>query len=557
MVAILSGKMLADLRIITLKGKNMKTNNKRCAKVKSALIIIFCLLLFGPVRTVAAVEGETTVSSGCTADEIQAALDMNAYGQYDKLTVKIPAGIYNLDTTLYIYSNTTIEAEEGAVFRKMDNHNGKESYGSILENKLENDKGGYGNCHDIAIVGGVWDSTEVMDNSVGTETFRFIHCDNVVVKDAVLCNVPEGSHLLVLAGTSNALIENCEFYGYGVKNSNNHKEAIQLDIVHNSEIVPTAQENVVAWDDLPCKNVTIKNCDFQDFPRAIGSHTGVKGVLHDGIVITGNRINNMSDTAIKLFNYKNTTVENNTITNCIEGVLVYTDMKGLTGKEYMNPLSGTVAALPEDYRIVICNNEFGNMKMSGADWGDAVRIMGSSNIPISGVEVSNNTIESMERFGVYATEARNVVIVANLVSKVSKVGLYATTNCKNVSVVRNHVKNCGGYGIFLGNSLGGQIYGNTVKESGLEDAEQIHAIYVYKCGGTGKENAVHIYKNTVEGNDRAGSQGIKVSTSDYVSVIGNVVRRTKDRGIYIYSSNNAEVTGNQITEAGKKGTGVN
>ena len=520
------------------------------------IVLLLAAMIIGctNTRTAFAEEREITVSAGCSADEIQAALDANEYGQYSKLTVKIPKGTYNLDTTLYIHSNTTIEAAEGAVFKKMDNHNGKESYGPILESKINNDKGGYGNCHDIAIIGGVWDSIEVMKNSVGTESFRFIHCDNVTVKNAVLCNVPEGSHLIVLAGTSNAVIDHCEFYGYG---GTEPKEAVQLDIVHNADIVPTAQEDEVKWDDLPCKNITISNCNFHDFSRAIGSHTAVKGVMHDGITISGNTIKNMAEVAIKLFNYKNTTVKNNTITDCVAGVLVYTDMKGLTSKEYMEPLSGKAAALPSDYQIVISGNTFKNMKMLGEDWGDAVRIMGSSKIRLSGVTVINNTIDTMARYGVYASESDNVVMTANEVKDIKRVGLYATTNCSNVSFIRNRVEQCGGYGIFLGNTTGGKIYGNTVKESGLTDAEQIHGIYVYKCNGTSRANAVHINKNTVVGNDRAGSQGIKVSTSDYVSITGNVVRKTKDRGIYVYSCKEPEVTGNQITEAGKKGTGVN
>lgn len=515
-----------------------------------AVMVMGCM----NTRTAAAEEREITVSAGCSADEIQEALDANENGRYSKLTVKLPAGTYHLDTTLYIHSNTTIEAAKGAVLKKMDNHNGKESYGPMLENKLNNDNGGYGNCHDIAIIGGVWDSVEVMENSVGTESFRFIHCDNVTIKDVVLCNVPEGSHLIVLAGTSNAVIEHCEFYGYG---GTEPKEAVQLDIVHNAEIVPTAQEDIVKWDDLPCKNITISNCNFHDFSRAIGSHTAVKGVLHDGVTISGNTITNMSDAAIKLFNYKNTTVKNNTISNCVVGVLVYTDMKGLSSKDYMSPLSGVAAALPENYNVMIDNNVFRNMRMSGEDWGDAVRIMGTSNIGIAGVTVINNTIDTMERYGVYASEASDIVMTANKVSGVARVGLYATTNCKNVDFIRNRVENCGGYGIFFGNSVGGSIYGNIVKECGLEDKEQIHGIYVYKCHGTNKTNAVSINKNTVVGNDRAGSQGIKVSTSDYVSITGNVVRKTKDRGIYVYSCKEPEVTGNQITEAGKKGTGVN
>lgn len=535
----------------------MKDQKKKYWTGLVAAVVFLLTISVGNVYTVQAAEREITVPSGCSADEIQYALDENAYGQYEKLTVKIPAGTYLLDTTLYIYSNTTIEADAKAVFKKQDNHNGKESYGPIIENKLLDDRGGYGNCHDIAIIGGVWDSIEVMDNSVGTESFRFIHCDKVTVKNAVLCNVPEGSHLIVLAGTSNALIDNCEFYGYGSSAPKDHKEAIQLDIVHDSVIVPTMQEELVKWDDLPCKNITISNCNFHDFSRAIGSHTAIKGVLHDNVVIKGNVIKNMSDTAIKLFNYKNTTVENNSITNCIEGILVYTDMQGLSSKEYMNPLSGNVATLPADYNIVISNNVIRNMKMTGDNWGDAVRIMGSSKLPMMGVTVSNNTIEDMERYGIYASESSDVIMLANTVKNVARVGLYATTNCKNVTISRNRVQNCGGYGIFLGNTVGGTIYGNTVKEAGLKDKDQIHGIYVYKCSGTSRVNAVYINKNTVEGNDREGSQGIKVSTSDYVSIVGNVVRRTKDRGIFVYSCKEPEVIKNQITEAGKKGTGVN
>ena len=530
---------------------------KRSIGILAMMLVMAVCILAAPGKTVLASEREVTVYPGCTAWEIQNALDKNQFGQYDKLIVKIPAGIYELNTTLYIYSNTTIIAEEGAMFRKMDNHNGKESYGPMLEGKLENDRGGYGNCHDIEIIGGVWDSIEVMDNTVGTESFRFIHCDNVLIKDAVICNVPAGSHLIVLAGTRNAVIDNCEFYGYGKGSASDHKEAVQLDVVHNSEIVPTAQEYEITWDDLPCKNITIKNCYFHDFSRAIGSHTAVKGVLHEGIVISNNHITDMADTAIKLFNYKDTVVENNIIENCVEGVLVYTDMKGLSSKDYMAPLSGKVAAAPDTHNILIQDNSFKNLRMSGEDWGDAIRIMGSSKLPIIGVTVLNNTMEQMERYGVYATDAVDVTMTANQVNGVGRVGLYATTNCKKVTIKRNRVQDCGGYGIFMANSVGGNIYGNTVKEAGLKDAEQINGIYIYKCSGTGKSDAVYIQKNTVEGNDRSGSQGIKASTSDYVTITGNVVRRTKDRGIYVYSCKSPVVEKNQVTEAGKKGTGVN
>lgn len=529
---------------------------KKEKKLRWKLLAVAALVLLGAFflrgeKTVYAEEYVVSVPPGCGAKEIQEALDKNANGQYDKLIVEIPVGTYYLNATLYIYSNTTIEAAPGAVFRKLDVNEGKHSYGAMLEGKLIDDKGGYGNCHDIAVIGGTWDSVDVMDNSVGTESFRFIHCDNVTVRNVVLCNVPSGSHLLVLAGTSNAVIQGCEFYGYGKYRTDDHKEAIQLDIVHNAEIVPTLQADVVMWDDLPCKNVTIQDCFFYDFSRAIGSHTAVEGVLHDNVVISDNTMLNMSDTAIKLFNYKNVIVENNRIMECVEGVLVYTDMTGLSSKEYMPPLSGTVAALPDDYNIIIRNNSFQGMKMNGESWGDAVRVMGSTEIPVKGITVVNNEMESMERYGVFVSDAENVTISANQVSSVGRVGIYATSNCNNITILRNRVQDCGGYGIFMANSRGGFICGNTVKEAGLTDSEQIHGIYAYKCSGTGSENALYIQKNVVEGNGREGAQGIKASTSDYVSVTGNVVRKTKDRGIFVYSCEFPVVEKNRETKAGE------
>ena len=62
---------------------------------------------------------------------------------------------------------------------------------------------------------------------------------------------------------------------------------------------------------------------------------------------------------------------------------------------------------------------------------------------------------------------------------------------------------------------------------------------------------MYIQKNVVEGNGREGAQGIKASTSDFVSITGNVVRKTKDRGIFVYSCEFAVVEKNRETKAGE------
>lgn len=190
--------------------------------------------------------------------------------------------------------------------------------------------------------------------------------------------------------------------------------------------------------------------------------------------------------------------------------------------------------------------------MNGDDWGDAVRVMGSENIPIKGVYVNNNTMDSMERYGVYVTDAENVTVCANKVTGCGKIGLYATTGCTKVTFERNLVNDCGGYGIFMANSVQGAIVGNTVSAAGKTDKEQIHGIYVYKCSGTDKKSGTKISKNIVTGTSVKGSQGIRVSTTDFVSVTGNRVAKTEET-VFICIRQNAEILSNSVLETGKNG----
>jgi len=152
-----------------------------------------------------------------TAKAIEEALELNAGGAYN-LTVKLSPGTYNLDRSLYIYPNTTIDAT-GATLNK------KNPEGAMLEAKLTNDPGGYNGNHDITIKGGTWDSKSFMRSKNAVELFRFIHCKNITIEDATMRNVPEGSHMIVLAGVQNAKISGCEFYGYGTNSDTGYKTA--------------------------------------------------------------------------------------------------------------------------------------------------------------------------------------------------------------------------------------------------------------------------------------------------------------------------------------------
>lgn len=396
-----------------------------------------------------------SAKKGDSSNKIQSLLDLNKDGAYGKLVVKIPAGDYYFDKTLYVYSNTTLILEEGAKVHK------QKAYGAIIEGKLISDNGGYDGCKNIVIDGGVWDASAMMNQKGGTEQIRFIHASNIVIRNAEFSNISEGSHFVVFAGVQNGTIENCSFHGYGNDGDSyrNPKEAIQLDIVHNNKIVPTAQK--VKWDDLPCKNITIRNCEFYDYSRAIGSHTTVAGVYHEGIVIKDNIIHDMEEVAIRLYQYKDSVISGNTITNCATGIMLYTRTGFTNESAYYKPLNGIVQPEPEKTNVVLEGNTIKNMLSSNKEYGNAIHISGITQLPISYIIVKDNQIYNVEQNGIFVTGTNHVEVSENVIRKSKKYGILFERNNKNEKIINNKVRGAEISDIFVlkGSSMA-EIIGN-------------------------------------------------------------------------------------------------
>ncbi len=532
------------------------------------LCILFSLYIFGQAKTSASATHEVSAVSGCSAKELQALLDLNKDDAYEHLIINIPAGTYQLDRTLYISSNTTIKASQQAYFEKQD------IYGAMLEGRVVNDKGGYGACKNITVEGGVWDSKAVIKEKTGTETFRFIHCSGVTIRDAQLCNVPEGSHLIVFSGTQEALVENCKFYGYGDGlGGKSPKEAIQLDVAHDVKITPTFQE--IKWDDLPCRAITVTGCEFYDYSRAFGSHTAVKGIYHDNIVFKNNSIKNMSDTAVKLFNYTNTTISGNTVENCGWGIFIYTflDVDEEDSPAFLKPLKKQEIVVPDDFGIQVKNNTIRNTKNLKQNFGDAVRVLGSKEVPVAGVKISDNTFEKIERYGVFATYAPEIVISNNKFLDTKENGILIEEKSTDAAVLGNKVQNAAGLaaiGIYSGSDRAA-VYGNEIvspKGAGIylyskvssctigSSEEEDQRNRILKPGTTGIHISNGCDSNTVEGNDieQAGDAGIWVYDSKKNIISENEIVSPKKAGIHITKQGkNNIVSGNKVTKAGTDG----
>ncbi len=436
-------------------------------KLLAGLILLLPAIIFiyGQI-CVKAVSGKDKVVSanpGDNAADLQRLLDFNKYGTFN-LTVKIPAGSYDLNKELRIYSNTTILADPDAKLLRSHQR------GALLANDLSKDRGGYTTSENITIIGGIWDSYKIEDMDKGTESFRFIHASNITIKDATICNVPNGSHLITFGGVRNSTVDNCTLYGY---KGTALKEALQLDIAHNNTILPSTQSKILAYDDLPCDGITITNCNIYNYPRAIGSHTSVKGVFHKNIVISDNNLQNLAEAGIKAFNYVNLKILNNTVKNAGIGILVYTY---INNQYYLEALQTTEKEpLPDNYNIIIRNNTIQDIKVlkseNGNLWGDGIRTIGNKERPLTGVTIMDNTITGTARYGTFLQGTVQSRISDNTFILTAKKGIYLINGCDYSEITGNILyktgaEDSGESGIGHSGSAQVTITGNTVISPG-------------------------------------------------------------------------------------------
>ena len=230
---------------------------------------------------------------------IQAALDKAAKKGTAKkrAQVYIPAGTYYITKTLTIGSNTYLKCHKNAKIIK------KSKNVLYMLRSAKNEKKGYNNIKNVTIEGGTWDAKFLKYNKeTGGSLFFFVHSQNLEFLNLTLRN-NYGTHLLELGGDKDVLIKGCKFYGFKRSSNDSDKEAIQLDICHNEEILPGG----APFDDTPCRNITIENNEIYDYPRAIGSHSMVEDIYPSDIVIRNNRIHDISENAVYAYNYKNLT----------------------------------------------------------------------------------------------------------------------------------------------------------------------------------------------------------------------------------------------------------
>jgi hypothetical protein len=347
------------------------------------------------------------VGNGSTDDRavIQAQLDA-AHTAGGGIVFIPPGKTYAVSTFLVVYDNTTIWAY-GATLKATGTSAG------LLRNFLGSETfSGYAGHSHIQVLGGTWDGN-ASDGSTGsvtaeTDVINFVHCADILVKDATIRNV-SSAHALEFNSTDGARAVNCRFEGYRDNSGTSARqfsEAVQIDMAKSGS------SSIGSFDNTPSKNVLIQGCYFGPssrlgvFGRAVGSHTVTAGVTYDNIQVIGNRVDGALQDGIYAYGWRRSVIADNIITG--------TGWSGIKGT-IPDPATTAIPPQPRHHRQ--------HGRRAGTDSG--IRYVGYSTYKFPGLSIVGNVIKSITGNAIHAEYCQAPAIEGNHVDTTTSTGLYA------------------------------------------------------------------------------------------------------------------------------------
>lgn len=485
--------------------------------------------------------GADNTGNAMTEKQIQQALDDAQENSWQGIFTKvvIPKGTYLLSSALVVYSDTWIYCEEGVEIKRCV------SRGPMLMCD-NNGIGGYDGVKNVIVEGGIWNgNTDQWPNAADFSNIRFAHCRNILLKDMHVKNNENGHHMEI-GGAADVTIEGCTFTGY---TGYRKKEAIQLDCMNNSRVFA----GYAPFDDTSCENVVIKNNLFSGICRGLGSHSATLGIYYTDILIEDNVFENLDDMAMIMYNYKNCTITNNTITNCASGI-EFKAMSSLPNNNFNPPvvksMEEAVDGFEDDANSVISSN---TISVSGDDeYGitSGIRLTGYEvkdngvipdyNYCVAGVKIVENRIES-NGTTITLNDAENCSIESNIlvtkqdgVNYKDKNGL-TLNECDNIKITDNYISGSARNGASVTDSSGNTLENNTIENVGM------NGINIYN----GSENNI-VSLNSV---NSAKKHGIAVAANSSAVIKSNSISKAGDTGILIYNGSKGECSGNEVKNA--------
>jgi polygalacturonase len=401
------------------------------------------------VPSVEEMRWHNVLSYGATGDGttddtagIQAALDA-AYTAGGG-TVVFPAGkTYCVTTFLVCRSNTTVIAH-GARIKSIYATRG------VFRNFFPEDSvSAYAGYSNIRVYGGTWDGNAFKSSDSSgvvtgtTNIMTFIHCSNIIVKDAVFLDC-SGAHALELNAVSGARIEACRFEGFvdnTVDQSRLTSEAIQIDIAKSGSSA------IGAFDNTACRDVSVVACYFGpsarlgQWGRAVGTHAIAAGSYYDRITVRDCEVVGANDVGIRASYWRNSLITGNKIVNTGEsGIYATTD--------------GTAAQACNG--LVISDNIVDNAQNDAG-----IRIVGLVNAVWNDVVIRGNVVRLADGYGIRADYCPSVIIAANRISDPVGGGMLAQ-ECNRATVTGNVISSAGSNGINIAGCAYGIVEGNLI-----------------------------------------------------------------------------------------------
>jgi hypothetical protein len=381
------------------------------------------------VRDYGAVAGEAN-----SATKIQNAL--NAARDAGTGIVYIPAGTYNVQSTLQIFSGTTLYlTPKTVIFRQFPTS-------PLLANGAYNASySGYSGQSNIRIVGGIWESRGAAYPIEPAMGISIGHATDVVIQDLTISNIG-GYHAIEINSSKNVKIENCRFTGFKDTGNRGYSEAVQIDY---------AGEGLFGWfgayDGTHCQDIVIDKCYFgpsgtagtTSWPSGIGSHSYLAGSYHKDVKFINNTFEDMTEYTIRSFCvYDNLLISKNIIRNCYGGIAV-----GLDGnRNHSSTISNTTMlgyAPQVSYNTIISDNIIDNSGTSGAS---GIWVINAEN-----VNIVNNVIKGITRQsdyiadGILGVKIINGNISNNVLQNIANDGIDLRKNSRNVMISNNTTMN--------------------------------------------------------------------------------------------------------------------
>ena len=381
------------------------------------------------VRDYGAVAGEAN-----SATKIQNAL--NAARDAGSGIVYIPAGTYNIQSTLQIFSGTTLYlTPKTVIFREF-------ATSPLLANGAFNASySGYSGQSNIRIIGGIWESRGQAYPIQPAMAISIGHATDVVIQDLTISNVG-GYHAIEINSSKNVKVENCRFTGFKDTGNRGYSEAIQIDY---------AGEGLFGWfgayDGTHCQDIIIDKCYFgssgtagtTSWPSGIGSHSYSSGSYHKDVKFINNTFEGMTEYAIRSFCvYDNLLIDGNVIRGSYGGIAI-----GLDGnKDHSSTMSNTTIlgyAPQVSYNTIISNNIIDNSGVSGAS---GIWVINAEN-----VNIVNNVIKGITRQsdyiadGILGVKIVNGNISNNVLQNIANDGIDLRKNSRNVMISNNTTMN--------------------------------------------------------------------------------------------------------------------